>query len=279
MCELMCEAGWQARLELEFSGLQGSTRLCKNKHIGPLMVQKPFYDRGECHTYILHPPGGIANKDELTLDISLNDQAKVLFTTTGASKFYRAIEGSRSSVNQHIKVNRSSIEWLPQMNLFFNGAQSNIRNHFHVEDGQLLMWEINAIHKHPTTMPSSPESLTNTLSVDSRTQVWLNGEVVFIDRQLIDEDSLSQVNQFNNANAFGHFMVSHPPANFLQRIRQYAEADTLTHSAVTRIDDLLVLRSLAAKATDIEALFVQCWQEIRQDYLQFPAVAPRIWAT
>ena len=55
-------------------GSRGKTRtIQERRHAGPLIVQKAIYPEGEqiCHVVIVHPPGGIAGGDQLTLEIDL----------------------------------------------------------------------------------------------------------------------------------------------------------------------------------------------------------------
>src|SRR5690606_37666990 len=65
---------WNAQLTLAFTA-QGSGRtvLARNRHEGPLLVQKALYPEGPaiCHATILHPPSGIAGGDHLSMDIGL----------------------------------------------------------------------------------------------------------------------------------------------------------------------------------------------------------------
>ena len=57
---------WKAKLELGFKGREDKTYVSHRKHLGPLVIQKPFYPEGEvCHVYLIHPPGGIVGGDEL----------------------------------------------------------------------------------------------------------------------------------------------------------------------------------------------------------------------
>lgn len=56
------QSSWLAELELWFALSAGKTRLVRRRHLGPLVVQRPFHPEkdGTCHIYLLHPPGGVA---------------------------------------------------------------------------------------------------------------------------------------------------------------------------------------------------------------------------
>ena len=64
-------SSWKASLALGFSFENQKTTLSRKVHDGPLVVQKPLYPEGGevCHAIVVHPPGGIAGGDELTLDV------------------------------------------------------------------------------------------------------------------------------------------------------------------------------------------------------------------
>ena len=82
---------WEAFLQLELRTGQDKTHLVPIKRYGPLSVQRPFYPEAECcHVYLLHPPGGVVGGDKLEVQLELKPEAKALFTTAGAGKFYRS---------------------------------------------------------------------------------------------------------------------------------------------------------------------------------------------
>lgn len=64
---------WQACLDLQFEDRAGRAASSSNKHIGPLQVQKILYPEGPlvAHVAVLHPPGGIAAGDHLTVTSTL----------------------------------------------------------------------------------------------------------------------------------------------------------------------------------------------------------------
>mgnify|MGYP003709246943 CR=1 FL=1 len=67
-------SSWPAELELWFALSAGKTRLVRRRHLGPLVVQRPFHPEkdGTCHVYLLHPPGGVAGGDRLDLRFHLD---------------------------------------------------------------------------------------------------------------------------------------------------------------------------------------------------------------
>lgn len=60
---------WHAELELAYARQQDWTRPVLRRHLGPLRVQKHLHAEGPgvCQHIIVHPPGGIAGGDSLTL--------------------------------------------------------------------------------------------------------------------------------------------------------------------------------------------------------------------
>ena len=115
---------WHAHLRLGFSDDVGITRLTERTHCGPLRVQKPLYPEGGqvCHAIIVHPPGGVVGGDQLHIAVQAHDSSRVVITTPGAAKWYKA-NGETSQQNIQIDVGaKASVEWLPQETIFFDTA-------------------------------------------------------------------------------------------------------------------------------------------------------------
>ncbi len=117
-------SSWKAQLSLGFSFLENRTVLSERKHDGPLVVQKPLYPEGAgtCHAIVVHPPGGIAGGDELSLDVRAGKDAAALLTTPGAAKWYRSA-GPRARQDVALDV-QGRVEWLPQEAIVFDGARA-----------------------------------------------------------------------------------------------------------------------------------------------------------
>lgn len=118
---------WHAELSLAYArDFQGCTRLVRNLHRGPLRVQKVLYPEGAAvaHTLLLHPPGGLAGRDQLAIDIDLGGDTNVLATTPGATKWYHGERGcARQSITLKVAAH-ACLEWLPQEAILFDGADA-----------------------------------------------------------------------------------------------------------------------------------------------------------
>ena len=122
-------SNWHAELELWFARNAGKTRLMRRRHLGPLVVQKPFHPEkdGTCHVYLLHPPGGVAGGDRLDMRFHLAPAARALLTTPGATKFYRSEHGL-SAQFVTLDVGEGAVcEYLPQETILFDGANAPSR--------------------------------------------------------------------------------------------------------------------------------------------------------
>ncbi|MBT6114447.1 MAG: urease accessory protein, partial [Porticoccaceae bacterium] len=122
-------SGWLAELELDYAVRRDKTCLVRKKQRGPLTLQRPFYPEGDiCHSYILHPPGGVVGGDTLEIKLQAAEHSHCLITTPGATKFYKSKSDLVSHQTQKIRVAADAVvEWLPQQNIFFPGAQSVLK--------------------------------------------------------------------------------------------------------------------------------------------------------
>src|SRR5262245_4758169 len=112
---------WNASLDLRYESAHGRTVVAR-RHDGPLQVQKALYPEGDevCHTLIVHPPGGIAGGDALSIRAQCSAGAHALLTTPGATRWYKA-DGRQATQSVVLDV-AGRLEWLPQETIVFNRA-------------------------------------------------------------------------------------------------------------------------------------------------------------
>jgi urease accessory protein len=116
-----------------------------------LRVQKLFYPEkvqegqaAPCHCYFVHPPGGMASGDEISVRCVVEDGAHCLVTSPSAAKVYR-MDSWRRPQRQDIvfEVNNAALEWLPQETILFDGAGAEFSSLFRLKgNSRLIAWDI-----------------------------------------------------------------------------------------------------------------------------------------
>ncbi len=265
------DAGWSAHLQLRFVERDGVTRLGARRHFGPLLVQRPFYPEGApCHVYVLHPPGGIVAGDRLELDIHLEPGSHALLTMPGASKFYRSI-GPTARLTQRFHLQAgSTLEWLPQDSIFFNGARASLDSRFTLEPGaRLLAWETLCLGR-----PVMNERFDQG-ALDSRLQIELPEAPGLHERLRIEGGQLGKL--------AGHpllatFCATPADQTVLDQVRLLLDELAIPAGA-TLLGPLLVIRLLDHDNQHLQHTLQRLWHVLRPAVLGLPACPPRIWAT
>jgi urease accessory protein len=264
------------------------TRLVHRSHRGPLVIQRPFYPEGDpCHVYVVHPPGGVVGGDQLRIDAEVEAGAHALITTPAATKFYRSAQRASSQL-QELRTAGATLEWLPQENIFFPGAETHTATRVHIDaDSRFIGWEIACLG-----LPARGEAFeTGSLKLDlelwkSRSKVSLHdprsgpySNPIFVDRLRLAGSSPSRSAAWGLAGfeAVGTLLATPASAADVDAVRILL-ADR-AHAAVTLVDGVLVLRALDAQGEPLRKLFISAWQLLRPRLLGRDAVPPRIWAT
>jgi urease accessory protein len=272
------DKNWLARLQLHFAGRADKTVLAHRAHVGPLVVQKPFYpEGGVCHIYLLHPPGGVAGGDELHLQAQLSANAQTLITTPAASKFYRS-DGRVAQLQQILKIAAGcALEWLPQETILFAGCNAHMTTRVELAgDARFIGWEMLCLGR-----PASGE-IFNTGFARQRFEIWRDGAPLVIDRASLAGGSELLNAQFGmqGYTTSASLMATPVTQDMLDAVREtLAQQQTEGLFSATLIDDVLIVRALARQAEHARNVFINVWHRLRPMLLQREACAPRIWAT
>src|SRR4051812_20873028 len=130
-------SGWHACLSLDYERRGARTVLVRNRHAGPLVVQKSLYPEGDapCQNVIVHPPGGIAGGDSLHIAITAGSATSLQLVTPGATKWYRTT-GAPASQRVDIAIDTdAAVEWLPHESVVFDGARARISTRVDLASG------------------------------------------------------------------------------------------------------------------------------------------------
>jgi urease accessory protein len=266
--------GWLARLQLTFAARNGRTVLASRAHSGPLVVQQPFHPEGKvCHTYVVHPPGGVVAGDELQLEIEATPGSHALLTTPAAAKFYRS-EGLTAQQTQTLIAEDGTIEWLPQESIFYPAARVRTVTRIELRSrSRFIGWETACLG-----LPARAESFASG-ELRLNFELWLEDRPLLLDRLVISGTGRAPLGRWGLAgySALGT-MLAYPATPAALAVVRALEPQAAELSS-TLVDGVLVCRAVSMQAEPIKRAFVDVWRQLRPLLVHRPAVLPRIWAT
>jgi len=270
-------AGWEAGLDLGYTRSGDRTHLARRRHWGPLMVQRSFYPEGGevCHTYIIHPPGGVVGGDRLDISVGCAQSARALVTTPGATRFYRA-PGRIARQRQILTVgNRACLEWLPQETILFDGANTVLETIVDVAAGGIFFgWEILCLGR-----PASDEDFSHG-DCRQKLEIRRDGRLLLSDCARFASRSLLGAPWGLSGKPVSGMLLLVPASEMaLNMARASLSEQPHCQQAATLVDGVLVVRCLADTAEQCRQVLSQVWHGLRPLYLDRPACVPRIWAT
>lgn len=270
--------GWQAKLALIFNERDGHTYVHQRRHIGPLLIQRPFYpEGGVSHAYLLHPPGGVVGGDQLSLDVRVESGAQVLMTTPSAGKFYSSA-GDSARFSQHFLVKEgASLEWLPQETLVFEDARVALNTRVELAaSARYLGWEIICFGR-----PASGTGFGDGRWLQ-RLNVTIGGHVALIEHLVLEPDNslLNTAWGLQGSRVVATLVCASPKP--VDQEALYAEGlgvPVAGLGGVTCMDSLLVARYLGSDVSEARAWFEALWAWLRPCVFGRQACPPRIWRT
>ena len=276
---------WCARLDLQFAADAGRTVLVRRSHSGPLQVQKALYPESPniCHVAVLHPPGGIAGGDALTISAGLRSDSHVVLTTPGATKWYRSI-AVRAAQRLQFRVGAGAIlEWLPRENILFDASEVAMGLDLQLEPGgRFLGWEILCFGRR-----ASGESWRRgSLRLDTR--VSASGALLWGEQADIAAGSgfAASLTGLAGCSVSATFIAAGFAAQpeLLQACREMSVArpsrsgEQAARHGLTWVPGVLIARYLGDSSEDAFDWFTSLWSRVRPALLGVPPVRPRLWA-
>jgi urease accessory protein len=273
---------WPAELHLRFARNRMRTVLVENRHSGPLLVQKALYPEGAqvCHAVIVHPPGGIAGGDELTVEIDLEANSSAVLTTPSATKWYKAPhQGCRQQTSIRL-AKGSTLDWLPQENIFYNATHAVSTFTLQVELGATAIgWEIGLLGRQESGERWTQGSLRFMTAIE-RT----GGLPLWVERMRLDASaSLREAPQgLYGFNAFGSLWAigTECTAAVAEELASDLPFETELRAGVTALPEgMLLVRGLAHDVDRLRQLMMDCWVRLRPLVHGLPSQRLRLWAT
>ncbi|HEX9397094.1 MAG TPA: urease accessory protein UreD [Burkholderiales bacterium] len=218
---------------------------------------------------MVHPPGGIAGGDALSLAVNAGTDAQALLTTPGAGKWYRS-SGAWASQTLSFAVD-GTLEWLPRETIVFDGARASLQCEVDLgRDARYIGWEVVCLGRR-----GSGERFTRgTLQLETR--IAREGRLLFYERGEIEGGGrlMQSAAGLGGRSAFGSMMatVVSPEINELRNAMPKS-------FALTQLPQLLVARYLGDSGEEALEGFARLWSLLRPEVAGRPAIAPRIWST
>jgi urease accessory protein len=179
--------GWHATLRIDYRADAAGRSTGHARHDGPLRVLKALYPEGPgvCHHVLVHPPAGLVGGDRLDVTLDLGAGSHALLTTPGATRWYRSL-GPEAAQTVQVRVGPGArLEWLPQENLVYRGAQARSALRVELADEAAMMgWEITVLGLPAANEPFTQGRLQQRLEIAGR---WLDQATIDAqDRLLLD---------------------------------------------------------------------------------------------
>jgi urease accessory protein len=276
-------AGWRATLELKFERKGARSILAAQSHVGPLLVQRPFYPEGSatCHVYVLHPPGGMVGGARLRIEASVGENAQALVTTPAAGKFYRSA-GPEAAHAQVLHIAPGGcLEWLPQETIVYNASRAVLHTEVHLESGaRFIGWDVFCLGR-----PASGETFASGW-YRSTLEIWRAGRRLLTERALYKggAEVLRAPWGLSNYPVAGMLVAAIGADDPGDRLRDAARQAAGPPGdkelfGITRLDSLLVARYLGHHGDAARRKLIAVWQALREGLLGRPVAIPRIWYT
>ncbi|MGZ8253062.1 MAG: urease accessory protein UreD [Methylophilaceae bacterium] len=279
LVQVAAMAPWQASLALAFAAKDGRTSLTKKQHQGPLVIQKVLYPEGHavCHGIIVHPPGGVAGGDALTLAVQLAEDANALLTTPGAAKWYKANGREASQLLKFDLAPGASLEWLPQENILFDGAMLDLSAEINLaNEATYAGWEILCFGRQASNEQWQAGRLKQKLVIRR------HGTMIWQERAFLSPASkvMSAMAGLGGNVISGSFVVVAGllPAEVLAACREVMAEDS-AKVAVTALPEIFSARYIGQSSQSARHYFEALWHILRPWYASRQATRPRIWNT
>lgn len=290
-------SAWQAELQLRADRTSGRSRVRRLRALGPLQMQKVLYPEGDgiAHVFILHPPSGIAQDDHLRIEITADDASHSVYTTPGATRWYKALPDAKQPAQQHVVLdlrNQSVVEWLPYENLYFDQAWAYNSLEIRLEDGcRALGWDLHQFGRTSCGEPWQSGRAQTTLSLYVCDQLVWTESAQWDSSHLMMQDDHHQLAGYSITGSLWAFGPAMSTQDF-EALAASLPANPSCMAAVSQLpvtcpsphghsdpQALVIMRLLSNDPEQARSVCEQTRAFLRPLMMSAPAADLRIWAT
>lgn len=239
---------------------------------GSLRVRFPHEDCPGLGAVVINTGGGMTGGDAFTIAANAAEGSILTVTTSAAEKVYRS-DGQAASLNVSLKAaKRSSLAWIPQEAILFDGAK--IKRHYDIQaagDAPLLLCDINCVGRK-----AMGEAVSNLLLQD-QWRINIDGQLRFADYTRIDgnaKDILDRPAVANGAHCFGSIIYAGPDAvEAVDYIRGLLAGNNKVDAGAGMFNGICVSRFVATELSDMRNIVTDIAQHV------YGSRMPRSWNT
>jgi urease accessory protein len=261
--------------------------LSDRQSVGPMAVQKILYPEGPgvAHTFVLHPPSGIAGGDHLSVAVQVDSGAHALMTTPGATRWYKA--NGRNACQQVVLdvSDHASLEWLPSENIFFDQAQAQMRSRVALAPtARFIGWEVMQFGQRQAL--DSYDHDWDAANVSVMQSIEIAGQCDWQESARYTDETVAKL--FSVQGTAGYPVVGTlwaygpdclPESDREAWVQQMAFSSDVRSGCTQLPSGLVVLRVLARETDRAREVLMQAWEWLRPWAVGKPAQPLRIWAT
>ncbi len=287
-------SSWQATLDVTLTA-DGLRTRSDHRHQGPLRVLKTLFPEGDriAHLVLVHPPGGIVGGDALRINISAGPDTHGVFTTPGATRFYRN-HGVTASQALHVSVaDKARLEWLPLENIVHDGAWASNNASFTLAPAaSMIGWDLTCLGLPASAGLFEEGQWAQHLEVQG---LWLERSTIkagdtrllhsrlgLAGRPVVATAWCAWGDAFGEATVDALLADAHAvvQAATSSDLTAWASAGQACLAAVTHAQPtVVVLRVLGYRVEPVFAMLRQVRAVWRKALWKLEAVEPRIWAS
>jgi urease accessory protein len=274
---------WEARLDLDFKSVKGRSYLARNLHVGPLVLQKALYPESEavCHGIVIHPPGGVAGGDALTVNVNVNKGAHALLTTPGAGKWYKS---NGPCATQHLQFDvkdNACLEWFPQENILFDASKVTFTAQVNLaKKARFAAWEILCFGRQ------AQQEHWSTGEMKQKLHIQREGKLVWNECAAIEPSdiALASIIGMHQCVVSASFVIAagtvpEPILEACRAVKPKYKLDVNARYGVTALPEIFSARYVGQSTQCAKAYFELLWQCLRPWYASREMQRPRIWNT
>ena len=267
-------------LELGFAPGPGG-RMARLRHLfqaAPLRALFPRPEPGDPPlAALVNTAGGLAGGDALRVAVEAGGGATATITTPAAEKVYRSL-GPEAAVEAELRVGAgSTLEWIPQETILFDGARLRRRHSAHLGGGARLL--------AAETLVFGRVAHGERLRAGRLHDAWRlhrRGALVWADAMRLEGDIAAHLSDrfaFGGAEALGMVVLAAPgAAAHLPLLRGLAGGGLAAGGATALRSGLLLARWLGG-AQGVRAAVEGAVVALRAAALGLPPRPPRLWTT